>query len=293
MTQSQSVKTAGQRPDDGRFDRADPPRAPSMAQHLALARTDFIVSLKSWRMWLLLGMNDIRQRYRRSRLGQFWITMAMATTIVSLGILYAYLFKVPLAQYLPYLGVSFVIWNLLSAIVLDGCSVFISAEGFLRQVPLPKGVFVHRMLVRNLVIFFHNVIILPPLFLIFHVPIAWTFPLAFVGLFMIVLNGVWIGLFLGTICARFRDLPQIIASLVQVAFYLTPVMWRPVQLPPWAGRWAAFNPFQAFLEIVRDPLLGLPTPGMDWVVAAAVTVIGFAGTAFVFARFRARIIYWL
>jgi ABC-type polysaccharide/polyol phosphate export permease len=149
------------------------------------------------------------------------------------------------------------------------------------------------MLVRNLVIFFHNVIILPPLFLIFRVPLTWMLPLAFAGLFMILLNGVWIGLFLGTICARFRDLPQIIASLVQVAFYLTPVMWRPVQLPASIARWAAFNPFQAFLDIVRDPMLGLPTPATDWVVAAAVTVVGFTGTALVFARFRARIIYWL
>jgi ABC-type polysaccharide/polyol phosphate export permease len=293
MTQSQSISTADQGPRGTQRDNAALPKAPSMAQHLQLARTDFVVSLKSWRMWLLLGMNDIRQRYRRSRLGQFWITMAMATTIGSLGVLYAYLFKVPLAQYLPYLGTSFVIWSLISTVVLDACSVFIGAEGFLRQVPLPKSVFVHRMLVRNLVIFFHNVIILPPLFLIFHVPVGWTFPLAFAGVFMILLNGVWIGLFLGTICARFRDLPQIIASLVQVAFYLTPVMWRPVQLPPQIAHLAVFNPFQAFLEIVRDPLLGQPTPPMDWVVAVAVTVVGFAGTTFVFARFRARIIYWL
>ncbi len=293
MTQSQSISTADQELRGTQRDDAAPPQPPSMAQHLKLARTDVVVSLTSWRMWVLLGINDIRQRYRRSRLGQFWITMAMATTIGTLGILYAYFFHMPLAQYLPYLGASFVIWSLISTIVLDACTVFISAESFMRQVPLPKSVFVYRMLVRNLIIFLHNVIILPPLFLIFRVPIGWTFPLAVAGLFMIALNGVWIGLFLGTICARFRDLPQIIASLVQVAFYLTPVMWRPKQLPEWALQWAAFNPFQAFLEIVRDPLLGLPTPQIDWIVAAAVTVIGFAGTTFVFARFRARIIYWL
>jgi ABC-type polysaccharide/polyol phosphate export permease len=260
---------------------------------LALAYVDFTVSLESWRMWLLLGMNDIRQRYRRSRLGQFWITMAMATTIGSLGILYAYLFRMPLAQYLPYLGASFVIWSLISSIVLDSCTVFISAEGFLRQVPLPKSVFVHRMLVRNLVIFFHNIIILPILLVIFHVPVGWSLLLAFAGIAMILLNGVWIGLFLGTICARFRDLPQIIASLVQVAFYVTPVMWKPVQLPPRIAHLTAFNPFQAFLEIVRAPLLGLETPVIDWIVAAAVTVLGFGMTAIVFARFRARIVYWL
>ncbi|HTJ63300.1 MAG TPA: ABC transporter permease [Alphaproteobacteria bacterium] len=291
MTQVQSVKTAS------RARVPEPPSAlpkpPSMGRNLALAYADFVVSLESWRMWLLLGMNDIRQRYRRSRLGQFWITMAMATTIVSLGILYAYLFKMPLGQYLPYLGTSFVIWSLISSVVMDSCTVFISAEGFIRQVPLPKSVFVHRMLVRNAVIFFHNLIILPFLFVIFRVPIGWSLLEAFAGIAMILLNGVWIGLFLGTACARFRDLPQIVASLVQVAFYLTPVMWRPVQLPPRFAHLTAFNPFQAFLEIVRAPLLGSSAPAMDWIVAGTVTVVGFALTALVFARFRARIVYWL
>ncbi len=288
-----SVKTVGWDDEIDRLGGSEVPKPPSMARNLALARTDFVVSLKSWRMWLLLGLNDIRQRYRRSRLGQFWITMAMATQIISLGILYAYLFKQPVGQYLPYLGTSFVVWGLIAAVVLDACNVFISSEGFLRQVPLPKSVFVHRILVRNLVIFFHNVIILPPLFLIFGVAIGWSILLALAGIAMILLNGIWIGLFLGTLCARFRDLPQIIASLVQVAFYLTPVMWRPMQLPPRLARLTALNPFQAFLDIVRDPLLGLPTPPQDWTVVAIVTVLGFFGTAFVFARFRARIVFWL
>src|ERR1700753_563438 len=95
------------------------PKPPTMAQHFRAAWRDVSVGIIDWRVWLLLGMNDIRQRYRRSRLGQFWITLAMATTIVSLGFLYAFLFKQTLAEYLPYLGVSFVVWGLISGIVLD------------------------------------------------------------------------------------------------------------------------------------------------------------------------------
>src|SRR5579859_5155404 len=132
------------RPDHGPM-----PKPPTMAQHLQLAWRDVSVGLIDWRVWLLLGMNDIRQRYRRSRLGQFWITLAMAITIVTLGFLYAYLFHQSLTLYLPYLGTGFVVWGLISSVILEGCSVFISAEGYLRQVPMPKSIYVHRMLVRN------------------------------------------------------------------------------------------------------------------------------------------------
>jgi ABC-type polysaccharide/polyol phosphate export permease len=269
------------------------PKPPSMVRHLSLAWDDFASSLKNWRMWLLLGMNDIRQRYRRSRLGQFWITLAMASTIISLGVLYAYLFRQPLAQYLPYLGTSFVVWGLISSIVMDACSVFIGAEGFLRQVPLPKSVFVHRMLVRNAVIFGHNIILLPPIFIVFGVPFGWSLPLAFLGIAMILLNGVWVGLLLGTVCARFRDMPQIVASMMQVIFYMTPVMWRATQLPPRIQWLTNFNPFQSFLDIVREPLLGHPPPMIAWKVAGLVTVVGFGSAILLFSRFRARIVYWL
>ncbi len=269
------------------------PKPPSMATHLTLARSDFAASLTSWRMWLLLGMNDIRQRYRRSRLGQFWITLAMAVQIASLGILYAYLFKQPLAQYLPYLGTSFVVWGLISSVVMDSCSVFIGAEGFLRQVPLPKSIFVHRMLVRNSVIFVHNVIILPPIFVIFGIPLGWGLLLAMLGVAMILINGIWVGLLLGTVCARFRDMPQIVASFMQVVFYLTPVMWRATQLPPRIGWLARLNPFQSFLDIVREPLLGNPPPAIAWKIALLITLIGTVTAILVFSRFRARIVYWL
>src|SRR5271156_702871 len=204
-------------------DRGPVPKPPTMAQHLKLARRDVSVGLTDWRVWLLLGMNDIRQRYRRSRLGQFWITLAMATTIVSLGLLYSFLLRQPVEQYLPYLGASFVVWGLLSGIVLDSCSVFIASEGFLRQVPMPKSVFVHRMLVRNVVTFLHNLVIVPPLFIIFGVPPSWSWLVALAGIALYLLNGIWIGLFLGTVCARFRDMPQTMASVMQIAYFLTPV----------------------------------------------------------------------
>jgi ABC-type polysaccharide/polyol phosphate export permease len=269
------------------------PPPPTMGRHVNLAWKDMRDGLASWRMWLLLGMNDIRQRYRRSRLGQFWITLAMATTIVSLGVLYSFLFKQAVAQYLPYLGASFVVWGLISAIVTESCTVFISSEGYMRQVPLAKSVFVHRMLVRNFVTFLHNLVILPPLFLIYGVPIGPKLLLAVVGLAAILFNGIWVGILLGTICARFRDMPQIVASLMQVAYYLSPVMWRREQLPERLWWLYDLNPFQSFLEIVRAPLLGDYPSLMAWEMVGAVTIVGFVVAALFFSRFRARIVYWL
>jgi ABC-type polysaccharide/polyol phosphate export permease len=278
-----------QRPETDR----PPPLPPRMAEHISLALIDLERGMGDWRKWLMLGLNDIRQRYRRSRLGQFWITLSMAIQIVSLGLVYSYLFRAPIHEYLPYLAVSLVVWNLISTIVTEACAAFTSAEGYLRQVPMPRSVFVHRMLVRNAVSLLHNALILPAVFLWFGVSLTWSLPLALVGVAIWIVNGIWIGLLLGTICARFRDLPQIINSLMQVVFFVTPVMWRPSQIPPEIGWFITINPFANFLALIRDPLLGTTPSAGAWAAACLVTLGGCAVTLPIFARFRARIVYWL
>jgi ABC-type polysaccharide/polyol phosphate export permease len=122
---------------------------------------------------------------------------------------------------------------------------------------------------------------------------SWTWLVAVAGFLLYLVNGIWIGLLLGTVCARFRDMPQTMASIVQIAYFLTPVMWQRTLLPPNYRLAEELNPFQAFLSLVRDPLLHEMPPLVSWEVAGAVTLAGFAVTAIFFSRFRARIVYWL
>ena len=269
------------------------PSPPSMKERLAAAREDLRRGFVDWRMWLLLGMNDIRQRYQRSRIGQFWITLSMLVTIVALGAVYSYLFRLSIQEYLPSLTLGMVAWALISAIVIDACHVFTGAESYLRQVPMPKSIFVHRMLVRNLVTFAHNIVIVPLLYLIFRLWPGWPILLVPVGLAIVIVNGFWIGLLVGTLCSRFRDLPQIVASGMQIAFFVTPVMWKPGQLPPRVAWLVDLNPLASLLALIRDPLLGAVPKTSAYLMGMGMILVGFAVTVPFFARFRARIVYWL
>jgi ABC-type polysaccharide/polyol phosphate export permease len=269
------------------------PPALSMREHLAAALRDLGRSFEDWRMWLVLGLSDIRQRYQRSRIGQFWITLSMLVTIAVLGVVYSYLFRLPIQEYLPFLAMGIIVWGLISAFVTEACQTFTGAEGYLRQAPMAKSVFVHRMLVRNLVIFAHNIAIIPLLYLAFGIFPGWPLLLAPVGLVLVTVNGFWVGLLLGTLCARFRDLPQIVGSLMQIAFFITPVMWRPDQLPNDVSWLMVMNPLASLLSVVRDPLLGIVPDTSSYFVASGTTVAGLLIAVPFFARFRARIIYWL
>lgn len=257
------------------------------------AFADLLAGAERWRIWMVLAMFDIRARYRRSRLGQFWITLSMAVTIGALGVVYSAIFKIELAEYLPLVAVSFIAWGLIAALVNDGATVFIESEAYLRSSPLPKSMFIYRMLARNTMIFAHNLVLVPIVMAVFRIVPNWATLLFVPAFFLTLLNGVWIAMVLGTLCARFRDMPPIVSSVVQIAFFVSPVMWGRKQLGAEHQFIADWNPFAVFLELLREPLLGrAPTPHA-WLMAMAGTVVGFMVAILFFARFRARIAYYM
>lgn len=259
----------------------------------AKAIADVREGLARWQLWWLLGLNDVRQRYRRSSLGQFWITLSMAAFICAIGIVYSVLFNMAIREYLPYLAVNMIVWTLMSTVLNEGCTVFTQSESYIRQERLPKTIFLMRLLVRNSLVFGHNALIIPVVFIVFGVSVSWTALLAIPGLFIVLVNGFLAALFLGIICTRFRDLPQIVANVVQIAFFVTPVMWQKQQF---SGRHAyvlEFNPFASHLSVAADPLLGKVPSLSDYGMCLLTTVFCLAIVLPFFARFRERIVYWL
>lgn len=258
----------------------------------SLAARDFWEGLLNVHVWPMLGWLEIRQRYRRSMIGPFWLTISYGAMIAGMGPLYGRLLQQDISAYLPYLAIGFVGWFLIASLITDGCNAFIAAEGMVKQIKLPLTVHVLRVVWKNLIILAHNLVIVVAVLAFYQVELTWHVVLLPVGILAVALNGVWFGTLFGLLCARFRDIPPIIASLVQLAFFMTPVMWRPEMLG--GHRWAAeWNPLFHFLEIVRAPILGHGAAVQSWMVVLGITVVGYGVTFMVFSRFRPRIAYWV
>jgi lipopolysaccharide transport system permease protein len=263
-----------------------------MQTRLQRAVRDLIEGLLAYQIWGRLGWQDIRQRYRRSLLGPFWITISAAAMIGGIGLLYSQLLHQDTKQYIPFLAVGLLVWFLIAALINEGCTAFIGAEQFIKQVKLPLTVHVWRLVWRNLIIFGHNILILFPVFAYYHRGIDATALYSLAGVLLVVINGFTLGIALGLICARFRDVPPIVASLVQLSFFLTPVMFQTQALGH--QEWIAqVNPFFHFLQIVRAPLLGSGVPVDSWIYALAASLACGIVSLALFARYRARIAYWV
>ena len=251
-------------------------------------------------LWGHLGWQDIRQRYRRSVLGPVWITISMAVTAVALGILYAGLFGVPLEQLLPHVLVGFIVWAFISGCINEGAEVFIANEGLIKHLPSPISVHVYRLVWRQVLFFLHNLIVYAVMLFVFPQPLKWTALAVIPAVLLLMANGAWVALLAGIVSTRFRDLTPITQSIVQLMFFLTPIVWiyddllnSPNPAVAERARLAEFNPFLHFVEIVRAPMLGQDQLVRHWLVVLAITVVGWVLTLVVMRRYRSRVAYWV
>lgn len=255
---------------------------------------DIAGTLRRYHLIGTLGWQDVATRYRRSRIGAFWLTINMAVMILSIGLLFGTLFRQPMAEFLPYLAVGQIVWGVLMMSINEGCTSFSSASGIILQVRMPLSIHVARVLWRNLIIFGHNLLILPFVFLFFLKPVGWIALLALPGFLLFLLNTTWMMLIAAVVCTRFRDVTQIVQNAVQVLYFLTPIMWTAATLQGRVGSLILnLNPFHSFLDIVRSPLLGQYPEPLHWIISGALAIVGWTVALFFYGHRLKRIAYWL
>lgn len=253
---------------------------------------EFGLSATRWRTWTLMGNQDIRMRYKRSLLGPFWISLSLAVLVIGLALLYGQIFMQPFDRFLRWLCAGFVVWWLFSGMISEGCNLAIEAEQHLRSLAVPIPVLAARMVYRNWIVFLHNAVVVVVMLVLLRlapgIEILWIVP----GLILLLAIGYFAAVALGPLCLRFRDVQQVIANVLQISFFMTPILWMPSQ-----GRVnSAFverNPLYHMIEVVRAPILGQAPTASDWLYAgtllAALVVIALVALTVS----RKRLFLWL
>lgn len=257
---------------------------------------EILNALYSWRIWLTFAVDDVIGRYRRTVFGPFWIVIAQAAFIGGLFYLHGAFSgrrgSVSDTQYLLYLAIGLPVWGLIGGSIVEGCNALVRAKGFIESYPLPLPIHIIRSVMSQLVTFAHVILV----YVIAAVVTGSNPGLAVFavipGLIMLVLFSFGVGLALGPLGARFRDLAPGLTAIMNLLFVLTPVFWVPApeQLE---GPFIKYNPFFYLLQIARDPLMGhWGSPAM-WGVASVLTVVSLLVGSIIFVRTRHNVVYWL
>lgn len=263
-------------------------------QELENAFQDIHGGLKSWQLWHLLAMQEIKQRYRRSTLGPLWASLTMAITIATMGVMVTWLFNHEFGKFLPYLTASIIVWSLLTSIIVEGANCFIASTGYITQIRRPLMTYILQTIWRNVIMMGHNLVVFVGVSIIYLKAPTGALFILLLTLPLVILSVSWCGLLLAVLSARFRDVPLMTGNAFTVIFWLTPILYFPDQLTG-LKRFVIvdLNPFSHILEMVRSPLLGEMPSALNWTVTSVIAVLGWSFTFLFYARFRSRVAYWL
>lgn len=263
-----------------------------MSSRWTATQNDLLEALRNMPAALFLSWSDTKARYKRSMLGPFWLTLGTAIGVGGLGFVWSTLFKMDKATFIPLLTVGLILWGLIAGIITESSQLFISNAPLIRNVRMPMFFHPLKLVLRHLINFAHNAVVILIVFIIFPPHPSWAMWLVVPGFLLVVLNLTWMSLFVGMFAARYRDTETAIANFMPLLFFMSPVLFKAEQLG--VGSWVIWlNPFSYFISVVRDPLLGHPSPDFVWPVAIGMAIVGWAVTLWLFNTRRTRIPYWI
>lgn len=227
---------------------------------------DSLRALRLWRVWTFLGVQDIKARFRRSFLGPVWLLMNMVLFVAGAGVLYGVMIHQPMREFLPYLTAGFTVWGFLASSLSESAMAFLNAEGYIKQFCYPKQIYLLRVMVSYSIIMLIYLSVLIPLQLLLRTfsPLGWLLILP--GLALLIIAALGHTVIVAYLGVKFRDLPHAAGGLLQVAFFVTPVMFpievlkaRNLDFVYW------FNPLHYLINIVRYPIMrGTLAPAGDY-----------------------------
>ena len=254
---------------------------------------ELVDGLRSWRIWHLIGSAEIRRRYARSRLGQAWLVLSTAVTVTSLGWLWGTLWRLPVQEMLLYVGISLVLWQFFSGTVVDCSNAFVAnAHYFMNQHVSPSTI-VLAIIYRHVLILGHNALIVVVLLAFIGIWPGWALLYLIPGAAFVLILSYWFGYVLAALSARYRDISQVAAIVIQFGFFFTPIIWKLDQAPAEARRFLLLNPFHHLIEVIRAPLVGSAPDGWTWASVAVLSLGGFVLSLPLIGWVRNRIVFWL
>jgi ABC-type polysaccharide/polyol phosphate export permease len=246
----------------------------------------------AWRLWHSLAWNDVKQQFKRSRLGILWAPLLTGIHITVLTFIFSFINGADAEEFAFHVGAGYIIWRFMSELMLEGTRLFVRAEQMLRNSIIPRSLFVFRLVQRQIIQLLLNLTLLPLIFLRF-----WRAPgpeaiFLLVSFPILLLTAPAVGLLTGLLGLRLPDLGQLVAVMIRISFYATPIFWLPERLGPYAYLvW--FNPFYHFVQLVRLPIQGEWPDVISLGVALAIAVSAWLAAILLYRAWRAKISYWL
>jgi ABC-type polysaccharide/polyol phosphate export permease len=240
-----------------------------------------------------LVARELKARYRGSVLGFFW---SFVNPLLLL-LIYTFVFTVVLPGVHPpdlepfalFMFCGILPWSWFSSSLLESSNVLIAGGNLIRKVLFPAEILPIVTVLAGLVHFGLGLPILAAFLIYYRVPIApldlaW-FPVIVAVQLVLTLG---LALLLSALTVHFRDVRDLLANLLTLWFFATPIIYALSQAPPGVRGLLNLNPF-THLAVSYQEVLFRPGPFTEWprlLAVGAGALVTFAAGYFVFDRLR-------
>ncbi len=218
-------------------------------------------------IFLMVG-NILKNRYKRSVLGIFWMLLNPLLQTIVLTIAFGTMFKSSLPNYAVYLLSGLLAWNFITQTTQYAMSAMAYGGGLLKRIYIPRSTYIVAAVgngLINLLVSIGSLVVII-LFLAHPITLAWLFlP---VSILILTIFSLGLALLLSTASVFFTDTIDIYQVLVQALFFLTPIMYPASILPAELSQFLALNPFVILIEIFRIPIYTNHFPDFNLVISA-------------------------
>ena len=250
-------------------------------------------SLALWRVWFFATIYRIVLSQRRTYLGTAWFFVGITMVVSVKALLFSGILSAPVERIVPNLAIGMAFWRLLAGMVNDSCRSIARNKAHFEQSYFPLFTPVLSTLVHQGFLLAHTIIPMFVISVLYISPLAISFVLVPAALGVIALGAVPVGFLLAVFCTRYRDLGNLVNSIMGVMFFLTPIIWIPEMAKGPYAWFLYLNPFFHFIELARDPLVGQPIEALNWIVAIGITAVAWLAAFALFRSYGRRVLIWL
>ncbi len=238
-----------------------------------------------------LVARELKARYRGSVLGFFWSFINPLLLLLVYTFTFTYVMSAPAGThpYTLFMFCGLLPWTWFASSLMESSGVLISGGNLIKKVLFPAEILPIVTVTANMVHFFLALPILVFFLVYYQAPLTvlelLCFPLVVVVQFVFTLG---CALILSALTVHFRDIRDILANLITLWFFATPIIYSYQTAPTLARRFMNFNPF-AHLAISYQEILFFPGPfgHWKWLIALGVaSVFWFLAGYWVFDRLR-------
>ena len=228
---------------------------------------------------LILIWRDLKTRYRGSVLGFLWTFLNPLLLMVIYSLVFSVYMRVEVRAYPIFVFAGLLPWIWFSSAMLGGANSIVDSGPLIKRVPFPPQILPAVSVTATLI----NFLLALPLLVVFMVawglPLGWSLvalplPIAIQYVFTLGLTIV-----LSMLTVRYRDLQQLLGSLLTLWFFLTPVLYPITMVPSWFHGFLLLNPMAILVGSFQDALYGSQLPplrNLALVAGLAVVILGVA-----------------